>query len=84
MKPIQDPLLFSLSGVMLGFYTHMKNPNVLINNHHTHLFDTAGVLLHGYLFHSALEAEEGLDVQAGALLKTRPVLVLWVDLCQHT
>lgn len=62
----------------------MKNPYVLINNHHTNLFDTAGVLLHGYLFHSALEAEEGLDVQAGALLETRPVLVLWVDLRQHT
>lgn len=36
MKSIQDPLLFCLSGVILGFYTHMKNRNVPINNHHTH------------------------------------------------
>lgn len=51
---------------------------------HTHLFDTAGVLLHGYLFHGTLEAEEGLDVQTGRLLETRPVLILRVNLCRHT
>lgn len=56
----------------------------LTTHTHTHLFDTAGVLLHGNLFHSALKAEEGLDVQAGGLLKTRPLVILWVNLYQHT
>lgn len=46
----------------------------------THLFDTAGILLHSNLFHSALKAEERLDVQTGNLLKTRPVLILRVNL----
>lgn len=59
----------------LGLTTHTK---------HTHLFDTAGVLLHGNLFHSALKAEEGLDVQAGGLLKTRPLVILWVNLYTQT
>lgn len=56
------------------------------NNKHTqtHLFDTAGILLHSNLFHGALKAEEGLDVQTGGLLKTRPVFILRVDLDTHT
>lgn len=52
--------------------------------YHTHLFDTAGILLHCNLFHGALKAKEGLDVQAGSLLKTRPVLIIRVNLYQHT
>lgn len=63
--------------------TQRTDVNLMINSN-THLFDTAGVLLHSYLFHSALEAKEGLDVQAGTLFKTRPVLILWVNLYQHT
>lgn len=51
---------------------------------HTHLFDTAGVLLHSNLFHCTLKAEEGLDVQTRCLFKTRPVLILWMNLYQHT
>lgn len=50
---------------------------------HTHLFDTAGILLHGNFLHGALKAKEGLDVQAGRLLKTRPVLIFRVDLHTH-
>lgn len=73
-------LLFSLS---LHFYACIRAPNTLISNTHTHLFDTASILLHGYLFHSAFEAEEGFDVQTGCLLETRPVLILWVNLCGH-
>lgn len=66
-------------------YTKMQRTAVnLMININTHLFDTAGVLLHSYLFHSALKAEEGLDVQAGTLFKTSPVLILWVNLYQHT
>lgn len=51
---------------------------------HTHLLDTAGVLLHGHLLHRALEAKERFDVQAGRLLETRPVLILRVGLRTHT
>lgn len=61
-----------------------KQTDIQHTHTHTHLFDTAGVLLHGYLFHGALEAEEGLDVQTGRLLETRPVLVLRVNLRGHT
>lgn len=50
----------------------------------THLFDAVGVLLHSNLLHSALKSKERLDVQTGGLLKTRPVLVLRVNLHQHT
>lgn len=50
---------------------------------HTHLLDTAGVLLHGHLLHRALEAKERFDVQAGRLLETRPVLILRVGLRTH-
>lgn len=53
-------------------------------SHDAHLFDTTGILLHCDLFHGAFEAKEGLDVQTGYLFKTRPVLVLRVDLCKHT
>lgn len=47
---------------------------------HGYLLDAVGVLLHGDFLHRALETEEGFDVQAGRLLKTRPVLVLRVNL----
>lgn len=61
-----------------------KHTDIQHTHTHAHLFDTAGVLLHGYLFHGALKAEEGLDVQTGRLLETRPVLVLRVNLRGHT
>lgn len=44
------------------------------------LLDAAGVLFHGYLLRGRLKAKEGLDVQAGGLLKARPVPVLWMHL----
>lgn len=44
------------------------------------LLDAAGVLFHGYLLRGRLKAKEGLYVQAGGLLKARPVPVVWMHL----
>lgn len=45
-----------------------------------HLLNAAGVLFHGDLLGGALEAKEGLHVQAGCLFKAGPVLIFWVNL----
>lgn len=71
-----------ISWGFLFLWIHRKYKG--IRNPHTHLFDTAGILLHSDLFHRALKAKEWLDVEAGGLLKTRPVLIFRVNLYQHT